>query len=166
MGPMTRAVVRGGPAGLAATIPMSLVMLVAGRLADMGTQPPERVAEEALGRAGADGTSEETQNLAASLAHLAFGAGGGAAFALARHSLVLRGLGLAVPAVAQGTIFGLGVWAVSYQGWIPALGILPPAERDRPGRRRTMIVAHLVYGATLGALEARLTDGSPGPAGR
>lgn len=160
MGPVARAVVRGGAAGAAATVPMSLVMLAAGRVGAMGTQPPERVAEEALGRAGADDTSEETQNVAASVAHLAFGAGSGAAFALMR-----RGLGLRTPIVAQGCVFGLGVWAASYQGWIPALGILPPPERDRPGRRRTMIAAHVVYGGVLGVLEGRLAGGSGGAAG-
>jgi hypothetical protein len=129
---------------------MSAVMLVAGRTGAMGAQPPERVTEKALDAADVRPTSEGQQDAAASLAHLAFGAGGGAAFALLH-----RRLNLPVPAVAQGVVFGLGVWAASYQGWIPALGILPPADDDRPGRRRTMIAAHVVYGGVLGALEDR-----------
>ncbi len=141
---------QGMVAGTLATAPMSAVMLVAQRRGAMGSQPPERVAEEALGHAGFDDTSERSQNLAASLAHLAFGAGGGATFALVR-----RRLGLPGPPVVQGTLFGLGVWALSYQGWIPALGILPPADDDRPDRRRTMIAAHVVYGGVLGAIEGR-----------
>jgi len=47
------------------------------------------------------------------------------------------------------------VWFVSYQGWVPALGLLPPAHRDRPGRPATMLIAHWVYGATLGACLGR-----------
>ena len=47
--------------------------------------------------------------------------------------------------------FGLGVWAVSYLGWIPALGLLPPPYRDNPRRAWTTLTAHLVYGAVLGA---------------
>lgn len=45
-------------------------------------------------------------------------------------------------------------WLVNYGGWIPVLGILPPPHRDRTDRQATMIVAHLVYGAVLGALAA------------
>jgi hypothetical protein len=39
---------------------------------------------------------------------------------------------------------------VSYEGWVPAAGIMPPAHRDRPSRSATMVVAHAVYGAVLG----------------
>jgi hypothetical protein len=53
-------------------------------------------------------------------------------------------------------VTGLAVWAVSYQGWIPALGILPKASEDRPARPAVMVTAHVVYGAVLGALEERL----------
>ncbi len=151
MGSLVRAVVQGAAAGGVATVPMSGLMLAAQALGVMGTQPPERVTEEALGRAGADDTSEETQNLTASVAHVAFGAAGGATFALLRRRFVPP-----VPGAAQGVVFGLGVWALSYKGWMPALGILPPAERDRPGRQRTMIAAHLLYGGVLGAVESRL----------
>lgn len=140
-------------AGAVATLPMSAVMLVAGRIGAMGTQPPERVAEKAMDAAGVDDVSEREQDVTASFAHLAFGAGGGAAFALLR-----RRLDLPVPPVIQGVAYGLAVWATSYQGWIPALRILPSADDDRPGRRRTMIAAHVVYGGVLGALESRMID--------
>ena len=53
-------------------------------------------------------------------------------------------------------VTGLSVWAVSYQGWVPALGILPKASEDRPARPAVMVAAHVVYGAVLGALEQRL----------
>jgi hypothetical protein len=43
------------------------------------------------------------------------------------------------------------VWLGSYAGWIPALDLLPPPDRDRRGRPPSMIVAHWVYGAALGA---------------
>ena len=138
-------------AGAVATVPMSAVMLVAERLGAMGAQPPEQVTSEALGAAGADDVSEGERHSVASLAHLAFGAGGGAAFAVLH-----RRLRLPVPLLAQGIAFGLAVWAASYQGWIPALGILPPASDDRPGRRRAMFAAHVVYGAVLGASETRV----------
>lgn len=148
-----RTAVQGLVTGAVATVPMSAVMLVAGRTGAMGTQPPEQVTEKAMDAAGVDDASESEQNVTASIAHLAFGAGGGAAFALLQ-----RRLRLPVPTVVQGVGFGLAVWAASYQGWIPALRILPPADDDRPGRRRAMIAAHIVYGGVLGAAEARMTD--------
>ena len=148
-----RTAVQGMVAGAVATVPMSAVMLVAGRTGAMGKQPPEQVTEKAMDAAGVDDTSEGEQHATASIAHLAFGAGGGAAFALLQ-----RRLDLPVPTVVQGVAFGLAVWAVSYQGWIPALRILPPADDDRPGRQRAMIAAHIVYGGVLGAVESRIMD--------
>ena len=41
---------------------------------------------------------------------------------------------------------------VSYSGWLPALHLMPPPEQDRPGRQPSMVAAHVVYGAVLGAL--------------
>lgn len=147
----SRTAVQGLLSGALATGPMSLVMLIAGHAGAMGTQPPERLTDTALGAAGVGTASEGERDLAAALAHLGFGAGGGAAF-----SFLHRRLHLPLPSVAQGVAFGVAVWAVSYQGWIPALGILPPADDDRPGRRRAMIAAHVVYGGVLGAVEARV----------
>ena len=148
-----RTAVQGMVTGAVATVPMSAVMLVAGRTGAMGKQPPEKVTEKAMDAAGVDDASQGEQNATASIAHLAFGAGGGAAFALLQ-----RRLDLPVPTVVQGVAFGLAVWAASYQGWIPALRILPPADDDRPGRQRAMIAAHIVYGGVLGAVESRMSD--------
>lgn len=150
-----RTAVQGMVTGAVATVPMSAVMLVAGRTGAMGKQPPERVTEKAMDAAGVDDASESEEHVTASVAHVAFGAGGGAAFALLH-----RRLDLPVPTVVQGVAFGLAVWATSYQGWIPALRILPPADDDRPGRQRAMIAAHIVYGGVLGAVESRLAQGA------
>ncbi|MBW3641330.1 MAG: hypothetical protein KY447_00285 [Actinobacteria bacterium] len=146
----------GAGAGVIATAVMSVPMLVAGERGDMGEQPPKRVVRTVLGLAGDRDSSEATQDLGAAVAHVAFGAGGGAAFALLH-----RALHLPLPATVQGVAFGLGVWASSYKGWIPALGALPDADDDRAGRRRTMIGAHVVYGAVLGALNGRRGRRSP-----
>jgi hypothetical protein len=40
-------------------------------------------------------------------------------------------------------------------GWVPWLRIMPPADRDRPGRAETMLAAHWLYGGVLGALATR-----------
>ncbi|WP_413249430.1 hypothetical protein [Sinomonas flava] len=55
-----------------------------------------------------------------------------------------------------GTAFGALVWLASYEGWLPALGIFPPAHEDRPSRSVSIFLAHLVYGWTLGWAAQRL----------
>ena len=54
-----------------------------------------------------------------------------------------------------GTFFGLAVWAGSYEGWVPAAHVLPPTHRDRRARAITILLAHVVYGATLGVVARR-----------
>jgi hypothetical protein len=141
---------RGALIGAAATVPMSLLMLGAKRLGLMGTQPPEKIAARLMSKAGWHRRSKESQDVAAALLHLGFGAGAGALFAVMRRTLRLP-----VPAVVQGVAFGSGVWLVSYMGWVPWLRIMPPADEDRPGRPQTMLAAHWLYGGVLGALSRR-----------
>lgn len=50
-----------------------------------------------------------------------------------------------------GATYGFVVWNAGYEGWLPLLGILPPAHRDARGRAITMLVAPTVYGVALGA---------------
>lgn len=40
-----------------------------------------------------------------------------------------------------------------------ALNIMPPADEDQPGRPGSMAVAHVVFGAALAAVLARLRRG-------
>lgn len=136
---------RGPLAGTVATVPMSAVMLAASRL--VGRQPPEAIARSAVQAATGEQPPEPVAGLLSSLAHLGFGAGVGAGYVLLPRSgpPLLRGVGTA-----------LAVYVVSYQGWVPALGILPPASRDRPGRPAVMVTAHMVFGAVLALVEDRL----------
>ena len=138
------AVVRGAVAGIVATGAMSAVMLAFRR--QMGEQPPDEIVSDAAHAAGLDPT-ETQEDVLASFAHAAFGATNGAVFAL------LPRYG---PAPLRGVAQAMAVWAVSYQGWVPALGILPAATRDKPGRPAVMIAAHVVFGAVLGAVEDRM----------
>jgi hypothetical protein len=137
----------GAAAGTVATVAMSGVMLAAQRAGWMGKQPPRRIVEASLDAAGAR-RSETTDRALALAAHLGYGAVGGAVFA----PLVRRARG--VPAL--GIAFALAVWAGSYFGWVPALGIMPPAHRDHPGRQPAMVLAHVVYGGVLGWLVRRV----------
>jgi len=124
---------------------MSAVMLAGDRLGMMGEQPPTIMARRALRKVGVDRT-DTAVSLTAPLAHIGFGALGGLMYTL------LRRLVPGVPGSVLGATFGLAVWVVSYKGWIPALGILPPPEKDRAGRPTVMVAAHVVYGLIIGSL--------------
>jgi hypothetical protein len=139
----------GGTAGVTATVVMSVLMLGGQRLGVLPGQPPERLVEAVLDAAHASRT-ERSENALASVAHLGFGAACGVLYRLLRGRLPVRGRGW-----LQGAAYGLGVWFVSYQGWIPAFGVLPPPRRDVPGRPATMVAAHIVYGSVLGLLADR-----------
>ena len=128
-------------------------MLVAQRLGWMEKQPPERIVEAALDAADVDTTTDASEDVLAVASHYAFGIGGGVLFSVLHARRRLPG-----PAIVHGVVFGMMVWALSYLGWIPGLGILPPAHHDRPGRRRTMLLGHVVYGAVLGTTVARDHD--------
>lgn len=143
--PLGLAMIRGALAGALATLAMSVVMLTAGRLRIMGAQPPEEIVERGAEAADLHPTETE-ENVAASMAHVAFGAVAGVIFALLHR--IVRPPAPEIMALP----WALVVWAVSYLGWVPALGILPPAPKDRPGRAWTMLAAHLVFGLALGGL--------------
>ena len=150
----------GAVAGTLATGLMSAVMLVAKRIGLMGEMPPETITARFLDRLGWRHRSGETQDLLAVVTHVGFGAAAGSLFAV-----IQRRFRPPVPPVAAGMVFATSVWLISYQGWVPALGIMAPASRDRPGRPQSMLVAHLVFGAVLGALLGRPAKGRerPGP---
>lgn len=144
-GPVVTALLRGAVSGSIATGVMSGVMLAAGREGLMGRQPPEAIVRRAGQLVGSEPEGRTAEALA-SLAHVAFGAVSGAAYAL---------LPATSRPVGRGVVFGFGIYALSYAGWVPAVRALPPADDDRADRQAATASAHVVYGAVLGALDAR-----------
>jgi hypothetical protein len=69
-------------------------------------------------------------------AHFAYGALCGGVLALARPRQGAVSAGLA----------GLAIWAGSYLGWIPTLGLLKPATKHPWRRNLLMLGTHLVWG--------------------
>jgi hypothetical protein len=126
---------------------MTVVTLGAQAAGVLPGQPPARVTAALLDALGVWRKRGAVLGPFAALLHLGFGASIGGVFALLHRSMRLP----LAPAL-QGIIYGVLVWVASYAGWIPALGILPPPTRDRPGRPVAMVVAHGVYGVTLGAI--------------
>jgi hypothetical protein len=141
-----RRAVAGGLAGTAATLAMSAWQAAGQLTGPYGEQPPKRLVRAMAHKLGkpARRHGPVTWPVTAA-AHLGFGAACGAAYAMV----------LPRSTVVRGTSFGLGVWAVSYAGWIPAMGVLPPPHRDNPRRVWTMLVGHVIYGSVLGALVDR-----------
>lgn len=150
-----RAIFDGALGGVVGTVGMSGFMLAAGKAGLMGEQPPDKIAGAALDAADVHAHTEEEQDMLATLLHFGFGTSCGVLFSVVHRRLPFR-----LPATMHGMFYAFLIWATSYQGWIPALGIMPPASRDHPRRPRTMIVAHLIYGALLGTIVARR---SPSP---
>jgi hypothetical protein len=145
-----KAIVDGIVGGGIGTAGMSAFMLAAEKAGLMGEHPPDLIAGAALEAMGIHQRDEEKQDALAVLLHFGFGIGMGALFGLVHRRLPFR-----VPAALHGLLYGTLVWAASYQGWVPALGIMPPASDDRPDRPRAMLVAHWVYGAILGLVVDR-----------
>jgi len=139
----------GAASGALATVAMSAVMGAAQRLGWLGRMPPKIITRAAFNHVGVD-RSRPAENAGATVAHFAFGAVGGGLYGALRP---LR----ARTSPLQGVVYGTLIWLVSYAGWVPALRIMPPPQRDRPGRVPSMLAAHWVYGAVLDALLARVS---------
>ena len=153
------ALAAGAAGGTVATLAMSALMLAGGAVGLMGTQPPRRVVDKAADKLDLEATDPGTRNAAASALHVAIGALAGAMLALARSALPVTRSPSNGPLL--GAAFGLGFWALAYLAIAPALNLLPPATRDRPGRPQVMIAAHLVYGLTTAVVSDRLLTRLP-----
>lgn len=144
---MIRESIEGAVAGAAATFPMTVVM-------ELGHQelpryqrydlPPRQITRQVGKAVGLWHDANQAERNGATLAaHFSYGSGVGALYALIvprKHQNVWTG-----------AAYGLAVWAGSYLGLLPALGILRPATQHPVERNALMITAHLVWGAALAA---------------
>lgn len=144
---MIRETLLGAVAGLAATVPMTGAMLSAHRRLPWYERyplPPRRITKSITKAVGLWDTMDQQQkSVATLLAHFGYGAAMGATFGAmtkgySREKLTTKGL-----------LFGPGVWAASYLGLLPALGILEPATRHPARRNALMIGAHIIWGLSL-----------------
>ncbi len=145
----------GALAGLAATVPMSLAMKLLHQQLPEHEQyplPPRAVTMEIAEEAGIKEHLNEPEREGLTWAsHFAYGAACGVAYApLARHN--------DLPPALKGAAFGVAVWAGSYLGWLPAAGIIRPANEHPPRRTALMIAAHVVWGVAAGLIVESLSD--------
>jgi uncharacterized membrane protein YagU involved in acid resistance len=133
--PFRTRLIFGGIAGFVATAAMTSAMARLHRRlphAERYPLPPREITETVLGPQP-DGLVRDE----AMLAHFAYGAATGALVAAARPTASL----------GAGAAAGVAIWAGSYFGWAPALGILKPANEHPARRNALMIGVHLVWGA-------------------
>jgi hypothetical protein len=142
----------GAVAGFAGTVPMTVAMEKMFHELPPSEHYPlppseitERVEEEGLGEP-LPMPHHKTLTL---LSHFGYGTAIGTVYALTASKLPFG-------PVVNGSLFGLAVWAGSYLGWIPALGILSPATEHPPRRTALMIIAHLIWGSATGLLVDKL----------
>jgi uncharacterized membrane protein YagU involved in acid resistance len=146
---MLTKVLRGAMAGTVAAVPMTAYWeFMHPRLPGEPPRPlpPREIVEALAVKAGVSRqlSERDVENLAL-LAHFGYAALTGALFAL----LSTRGR---MSGPAAGMLFGLGVWTVSYLGWLPVTGVRQPITYDPPARTGLMIGGHLVWGAVTGLM--------------
>lgn len=140
-------------AGAIATAPMTLAMFeMQNRLPEeeKSPLPPATITFQALRKLGLHRELSAPRRVDATMiSHFQYGIGCGVIYSLLRRSS--QGSPL-----ASGIAFGLGVWAFSYMVMLPAFGVRASAYKMPAKRNALMILAHVVWGATLGLAEKQM----------
>jgi len=141
--------VAGACAGLIATAPMTVVMEAVFRRLPRDQRyplPPAEITDKVIERGTVGRRLEPPQHLALTLAaHFGYGAAVGAVCGPLTRRIPL-------PHPISGLLAGSAVYAGSYLGWIPTMGVLRPSTDWPKQRAALMFVAHLVWGATFDLL--------------
>lgn len=145
--------VRSAVAGCAATLPMTVWMLVAQHFLlprkERYPLPPELITENAAQTVGLEAVTDNEAALHATslVNHFAYGAVAGSLYAPLSP--------LPGPSLVKGIGLGVVVWAGSYLGLLPALGLLSSAKHHPARRNLLMIAAHLIWGGVTALLAER-----------
>lgn len=148
-----RKLLNGALAGFIATAPMSLSMVLGWRLLPRREKyhlPPRLITEKIAEQVGIEDQIGEKELIGLTIAsHFGYGAVFGVLYSLFEQ-------GLPTHSSLKGALAGVGLWMGSYLGWLPAMGILTPATRHPWRRNLLMIVAHVIWGVTLGEVTRKL----------
>ncbi|MDK3258722.1 DUF1440 domain-containing protein [Blastococcus capsensis] len=151
-----RAALAGALGGVAGGVAMTVMMTkVAPHVVPQSMRPdkpaPEKAVEWAEQEAGRpDALSGKSEKGAALAAHLAYSAAAGAGYGLVRSALQR------VPPPAAGAVFGLTVWAVSFEGLLPAIGVMQRTTEHPPKRWPAPLMGHTIFGVVTAVLAARI----------
>jgi len=152
----TGKILAGAVSGFAATFPMTAGMIAMHRYLPARQRyalPPRKVTMNVLESVGLRRELDEPERKAATIAaHFGYGTAMGGIYATFADKLPM-------PKVASGIGWGLVVWAASYLGLLPAADLHEPATDHPPERNALMIIAHLIWGAALGAMMAARNPG-------
>lgn len=147
---MKRTLIRGLLTGAMSTLVMTLSIVILQRATSRWKLPPQQISEAVADNAAGHHDLAEPMAFRYWMSlHMLYGAIAGAVYSLAVGVLKRR-------SCLGGLIYGLIVWTGSYAGYLPKLNLYPSPDRDQTTRAITMIIAHCVYGATLGCLDQRL----------
>jgi uncharacterized membrane protein YagU involved in acid resistance len=139
----------GALAGVAGGLAMTgMVHKVAPRVIPEDMQPDEFVPKKAVEWAeekvnGQDTLSESQEMKVAMGGHLAYSALAGSLYGLARQHVADD-----IPAPVAGALFGVAVWGLSFEGWMPAVGIMERTTDQPPKKWPAPVMGHIIYGVT------------------
>ena len=138
---------QGATAGFIATIPMTIFMLSTQRFLPKGQRydlPPEIITKELTERAHVRQHMNKAQILAATtVSHFGYGTMMGVLYSIVGRRLPLT-------SGFKGTLFGILIWAASYQALLPLFGFSETSDKETTRRNLMMIAAHVVWGAGTG----------------
>jgi hypothetical protein len=168
MGSLAGRLIRGAVAGLAATGPMTIFMVLAHRRLPRSQQyelPPATITDAALCRLGiAEQVPAPSQEALSIANHFAYGAAAGAVYGLFQE--VPPGPTTRAGSCGRAIAYAMGVWTGSYLGWLPAAGVHRSALREPLARNVLMITAHVIWGAGLALVDESLKNRSETMKGR
>lgn len=151
-------IVSGALAGFVGTVPMTIAMEGLHNILPPQQKyplPPEQITHALEKRTGIN--LPQPLHMALTWAgHFGYGTAIGTIYALTAEKLPF-------PSALNGALFGLAVWGASYIGWLPGVGIMPPASRQPKHRNALMIAAHLVWGMVTALLVDELEHSSEPP---
>lgn len=128
---------------------MTVFMLITQRFLLRGQRyalPPEIITADVARRTHMRWHMNKKLVLAATtLSHFGYGAAMGALYKPVEKSNAL-------PAAVKGALFGLLVWGGSYLVLLPLLRLGTSGQREPGQRNLMMIVAHGIWGATMGIM--------------
>ncbi len=140
---------QGAIAGLIGTVPMTAFMFLTQRFLPKGQRyalPPEILTDELAHRAHVRMHMNKMQILAATtVSHFGYGATMGVLYSPLSKRLPF-------PAAVKGVLFGLFIWAASYLGLLPLVGMSESGHSEPGHRNLMMIVAHVVWGSVMGVV--------------